>query len=205
VQPAEEAGTYRGQMRVKIGPIAVAYEGSARFAEIDQANRATTLDVEGRDAKGQGSAAATIRIELTPQGPSTVVRVASDLTVTGRQAQFGRGIMEDVAARMLNDFAGRLEREILAGSIPDSGERPSAGEAGAETSGSIVVDGDPRPSGSTTSPRRQAPEVLDLGGMAGPRLARQAGGAAGVLVIGALAWKARRRRRELRFEIRWRF
>jgi carbon monoxide dehydrogenase subunit G len=93
-----EGDEYRGIVKVKVGPITAQYKGAARFAERDDAAHRAVLRAEGRDTRGQGNANATITATLTPDGDGTAVSVVTDLTVTGRVAQFGRGVMADVSA-----------------------------------------------------------------------------------------------------------
>jgi uncharacterized protein len=108
-------GVYRGEIQLKLGPMTLAYKGTARLAEVDVDEHSATIEARAKELKGSGTATARIRNQLIPgENGSTRVRVETDLGVTGRPAQFGRGIMEDVASRMLADFAQRLEREILA-------------------------------------------------------------------------------------------
>ncbi len=124
-------GVYRGNMQVKLGPMTMRYEGTAHFTEIDELNRTTKIVVKSKEGKGQGIADATIHSRLERVHPeATRVTVQTDLRVTGRAAQFGRGIMEDVASRMMSDFAEQLEQEILRSSTPaatnGAGEPPAA-------------------------------------------------------------------------------
>jgi uncharacterized protein len=112
VEPGGEDGALLGTMRVKLGPIAMTYKGTARLAEVDDAAHSAVVAVDGKETKGQGSASARIRSTLTPEGAATRVRVETELNVTGRPAQFGRGIMQDVAAKMLADFAGCLSQTL---------------------------------------------------------------------------------------------
>src|ERR671914_1274163 len=110
-----EGDEYQGTMKVKIGPITANYKGTARFEETDEENRRAVLNATGRDARGQGTASATIVSTLQEEGDGTTVRVETDMKLTGRAAQFGRGIAQDVATKMLTQFAECLEREISGG------------------------------------------------------------------------------------------
>jgi uncharacterized protein len=112
IEPSDD-GTYPGSMRARVGPVTVDYKGTARVVEVDEAARVAVFDIRGREVRGQGSAAATIRNRLVAEGESTRVLVATHLDVTGRSAQFGRAIMEDVAVAMLDDFARSLS-ELMA-------------------------------------------------------------------------------------------
>jgi carbon monoxide dehydrogenase subunit G len=104
-------GDYRGRMTVKVGPVTVEYAGTARLEEVDEEQHVASFYVQG--SGGQGSAAASIvnRLAAEDDGRTRVV-VETDLRVTGRAAAFGRGLLEDVSARMLAEFARRLEAEL---------------------------------------------------------------------------------------------
>ena len=122
-------GAYRGTMRVKIGPVTAEYAGTARLEEIDEDAHVASFRVQG--SGGAGTAAATIvcHVEPAEDGASRVV-VETDLRVTGRAASFGRGLMEEVASRILAEFAQRLEREIAApGAVREPSTAPGAVES----------------------------------------------------------------------------
>ncbi len=110
-----EGDEYRGIVKVKVGPITAQYKGKATFVEKDDTNHKAVLKAEGRDTKGQGNASALITASLVPDASGTKVTVHTDLTVTGKVAQFGRGIMADVSTKLLNQFVEQLETTILAG------------------------------------------------------------------------------------------
>jgi len=114
-----EGGAWRGSMKVKLGPVTTEYAGTARIQDADEDGRVASYRVEGREARGQGSAAATITARLAAGDAGTRVVVETDMQVTGRQAQLGRGLMEQVAGTILDDFAGRLERELRGESAPE--------------------------------------------------------------------------------------
>jgi carbon monoxide dehydrogenase subunit G len=120
LEPAGEAGLYRGTMRVKLGPVTMEYEGVARLQDADEDERVASFHLQGRERRGRGTAAATITNRLEPEGDRTRLIVETDLNVTGRAAQFGRGIMESVAAGLLEEFARRLEQEVAgySGTVP---------------------------------------------------------------------------------------
>lgn len=190
----DEAGDeYAGTMKIKVGPITASYKGTVRFEEADEANHRAVLQATGRDARGQGTASATIVSTLLEVDGSTKVNVETDLKLTGRAAQFGRGLAQDVATRMLDQFAACLEQEISsagaaeAAAQPASGNvsqaatpdgSPSAAGAGATVQGAIVTGSSPsgaaasapttgiqQPTTQDASPRGPAeePEALDLG------------------------------------------
>jgi carbon monoxide dehydrogenase subunit G len=128
IEPSDEKDVYHGSMRVKVGPMIVNYQGTARLVLADEAEHVADLAVEARDTKGQGTASATIRNRLVPHNGGTRVIAETDLSVTGRQAQFGRGIMQDVAGRMLDDFARRFEDYLVRG---EAAPEPAATAASA--------------------------------------------------------------------------
>ncbi|CAA9516348.1 MAG: hypothetical protein AVDCRST_MAG05-3331 [uncultured Rubrobacteraceae bacterium] len=118
LQEEGEDGEYAGTMRVEIGPIAVSYKGTVKFEETDETDHRAVLQATGREARGQGTASATIVSTLREEGEGTRVNVETDLMLTGRVAQFGRGLAQDVAKRMLDQFATCLEQEISGASGP---------------------------------------------------------------------------------------
>jgi uncharacterized protein len=113
IEPEPVHGAWRGTMKVRLGPVVTEYAGTARLADVDEDERVAGYHVQGREARGQGTAAATITGRVVDADGGTRLVVETDLRVTGRQAQLGRGIMEDIAAAVLADFAGRLEDEVL--------------------------------------------------------------------------------------------
>jgi uncharacterized protein len=109
-----EGEEYRGGVKIKVGPITAQYKGKATFLEKDVVNHKAVLRAEGRDTKGQGNANATITAQLTETANGTDVKVTTDLTITGRVAQFGRGVLADVSAKLLGQFVDCLEHNVLA-------------------------------------------------------------------------------------------
>ena len=109
---SEQEGIFEGTMRVKVGPVTVDYRGVARIEELDEVARTAVIKVEGREQQGQGTASARIRNTLAESDDGTRVLVETELSVTGRPAQFGRGIMQDVASSMLEQFARCLSETI---------------------------------------------------------------------------------------------
>ena len=103
---------YKGVVKVKVGPITAQYKGIARFVERDDETHRAVLQAEGRETRGQGNASATITAQLTPDGDGTLVAVVTDLTIAGRVAQFGRGILADVSTKLLGQFASCLETKL---------------------------------------------------------------------------------------------
>jgi carbon monoxide dehydrogenase subunit G len=108
-----EGDEYRGIVKVKVGPITAQYKGTARLAEVDEANHRLVIDASGRDTRGQGNAKATIVVTMTPEGGGTKVEVATDLSITGKVAQFGRGVLADVSSKLMGQFVENVERDVL--------------------------------------------------------------------------------------------
>jgi hypothetical protein len=111
-------GEYRGVVRVKVGPITVEYKGVASFAELDEVGRRVVLRAQGRETRGQGNASATVTATLVPVGAATRVAVSTELDISGRVAQFGRGALADVSSKLLGQFVKNLERDLMSGSEP---------------------------------------------------------------------------------------
>jgi uncharacterized protein len=221
IEPADGDGVYRGQMKVRLGPMTVEYQGTARLGDVDEDEHVATIDVKGKEARGQGTASATITNSVAPEGDRTKVVVETDLNVTGRPAQFGRGIMEDVAAKMLDDFAKRLENELQNGGGAASEEAPQtvgatrgaaapgtgAGSAGAPgTAQGAPAGAGARPSAaSSAGPSQDDDDALDLGSAVYGPIAKRAGVAAAVLLLLlALLGLTRRRRKGFEVVLRYR-
>jgi uncharacterized protein len=131
IEATDEEGHYSGSMRLRIGPMTVAYQGTATLTEVDEAARRAVISLRAREAKGHGTALATITNVVEQIDGGTRVRAETDLRITGPQARFGRGVMEDVAGRMLGEFAGCLERRVgsaeSVAEAPGGDEQPAAG------------------------------------------------------------------------------
>ena len=135
--------TFKGKVKIKVGPITVAYSGTARIVDRDDANHAATLEAEGRETTGPGSARAKARMTVEADGSASVVKIVTDYNVAGRVAQFGRGVMEDVSRRIVNDMAACIKANVEAA-------EPGAG-GGGETAAA--------PSGPVAAPVAASPQV----------------------------------------------
>ena len=122
-----------GKVKVKVGPVSLTYAGSARFTQKDETTRTVVLDASGKETRGSGTAAATVTSSLQDEGGQTRVVVHTSMTVTGRPAQFGRGVIAEVGGRIIEKFATNLAGQ-LAGGQPASGQ-PAGGPAAANGSG----------------------------------------------------------------------
>lgn len=150
IQEETADGEYAGTITVEIGPITVGYKGTVMFEETDERGHRAVLRATGRETRGQGTASATIVSTLREEGDGTRVNVETDLLLTGRVAQFGRGIAQGVATEMLDEFAACLEREI-------SGAAEPAVAAGGTVEGAIVAGSSPSEAaaGAPTTPTQQ--------------------------------------------------
>lgn len=108
--------SYSGRIKMKVGPITAGYSGVARIVERDDANRRAVLKAHGKETKGSGTAAATATMSVQPAGSGSRVVLSTEFEIAGRLAQFGRGIMEDVSAKMVQDLAANVRSALLAGS-----------------------------------------------------------------------------------------
>jgi carbon monoxide dehydrogenase subunit G len=124
-----EGDEFRGIVKVKVGPITAQYKGAARFTEKDEANHRAVIRAEGRDTRGQGNASATVTAALVPDASGTRVTIDSDVTITGKVAQFGRGVIGDVSSKLLAQFVDNLERDVLSGSNAQSDASAAPAEA----------------------------------------------------------------------------
>lgn len=154
-----------GSCKVKLGPVSLQYNGNGTFTERDEATHRAVVEAKGKDRRGNGTATVHVTAQLTASGDSaTAVTVETDLTVTGRPAQFGRGLIQEVSDKLLDQFVACLTKELgtSAEASPTPAE-PSAASAGASSSSG------PTSSGSASS----GEAALDLGSTLVPALARR--------------------------------
>lgn len=205
-----EGDEYRGVVKVKVGPITAQYKGTARLESVDDATHTAILVASGRDTRGQGNASATIELTLVPDGGGTRVNVDTDLSITGKVAQFGRGVMADVSTKLLAQFVENLERDVLGRDVvdltePEAPEPSGPGDAEDEAPDDLVAEAvaaaaEPAaaPSGNGAAVRRidqgevEPVDLLEVGGS--PILRRVAPLAGFVLVALLLRYLVRRRR-----------
>ena len=194
-----EGDEYRGVVKVKVGPITAQYKGAASFQERDDDAHRAVIRAEGRDTRGQGNASATITATLESEGGGTKVKVVTDLTVTGKVAQFGRGVMADVSAKLMDQFVQALEADVLSGSTPAAAGGANEIATGAPSPGAAVpspsAGASPNGSGNSGPRRIDSPpaQPVDLLDTAGGSVAKRVGPILGVLVV--VLWLLRRRRK----------
>jgi carbon monoxide dehydrogenase subunit G len=121
--------TFKGKVKIKVGPITVAYNGTAKIVDRNDAQRSATLEAEGRETTGPGSARAKALMSVEAEGAGSTVKIVTDYNVAGRVAQFGRGVMEDVSRRIVNDMAACIKANVEAAE-PAPGGGAVAGGAG---------------------------------------------------------------------------
>lgn len=187
---------FSGRVKVRVGPISLTYKGTARFAEKDDAAHRAVIEGTGKDTRGNGTASAKVTANLSPDGDLgdwTRVDVQTDLTVTGRPAQFGRGVMSDVGDKLIGQFADCLAGKLAGAGAADAGaEAESVGGTGdvAQAAG-----GQPRSVPSAEPPHAEA---IDLFSAAGPAVAKRIVPAAlgfGLLLLIIAVFRRRRRHR----------
>jgi len=106
--------TFKGKVKIKVGPITVAYNGTARIVDRNDSTHSAAIEAEGRETTGPGSARAKANMSVVPDGSGSVVKIVTDYNVAGRVAQFGRGVMEDVARRIVGEMAACITTNIQA-------------------------------------------------------------------------------------------
>jgi len=135
---------FAGTVKVKLGPIALQYAGAGTFLERDDQAYRAVIEAKGKDKRGNGTAGATVTIQLAPSGEGTRVDVTTDLSVTGKPAQFGRGVMQDVSDKLLGQFVACIEQQFAVEDepAPEPVPRPDAGPSDAGPSAPSAAAGE---------------------------------------------------------------
>jgi carbon monoxide dehydrogenase subunit G len=116
-----DQSTFKGKVKIKVGPITVAYSGTARIGDRDDEHRSATLSADGRETTGSGSARASATMKVQPAGEGSLVEIITEYHVAGRVAQFGRGVMEDVSKKMIKEMASCIQANLEgADPLPDT-------------------------------------------------------------------------------------
>jgi carbon monoxide dehydrogenase subunit G len=178
--------SFSGSVKVKLGPIALLYNGSGTFVEKDAEAHRFVVDAKGKDKRGNGTAGAKVTVSMAEAGGSTDVSVETDLAVTGKPAQFGRGVMQDVSDKLLGQFVACLEQRLAGPADPTDPTAASTGTTsltGGEPADHPVdaaahsgaqappTPSPPAPPAPPPAPPRE-PEALDLGSAVLPVLAK---------------------------------
>jgi len=149
---------FTGSAKIKLGPIAMQYTGTGTYVERDEQAWRAVIEAMGRDKRGNGTANARVTAQLSPDGSGTAVHVTTDLAVTGKPAQFGRGVMQDVSDKLLLQFVACLQTKLgathAAPVVPDSAQPPSSGQAHPPSDGRVD-----RPADRPTERPTERPEV----------------------------------------------
>jgi carbon monoxide dehydrogenase subunit G len=200
--------TFEGTVKVKVGPIAVSYRGSAAFVDRDDEARTIKIDAKGRETRGSGTASAKINCRLTPDGAGTRVEVVTDLAITGKPAQFGRGVIGEVAGKVITQFADALAEEISSGTPtqvdaaaaepvaePEPATAPQSATAPQATA--LAAEAAPEPPAPAPEPPRvrRSAEAIDLLEVAGAPVAKRLAPLAAFLALLLVFVALRRRRR----------
>jgi carbon monoxide dehydrogenase subunit G len=183
-----EGDEFHGSVKVKLGPINLTYKGKAAFIDKDDAAHRVVIDARGKDARGAGTAAAVVTATLVADGDaSTKVDVHTELDITGKPAQFGRGVMVDVGNKIIGQFADHLADMLTSPEAAAPLDMPAAEEDAAGVSTSVTV---PAP---TAQPQRRAAEHIDLMEHAGPAMAKRLAPLVVVALVVLLVVRRRRR------------
>lgn len=199
----QEGDEYKGKMTVRLGPVKQEYDGTVKFEETDEEEHRAVLKADGKDKRGQGTASATITSTMSEDNGGTKVHVETDMQLTGRAAQFGRGVQQDVAAKLLTQFADCLEKEILGENIQEDPEPAAASTNGSSAEPKETGEATASANGSEESEEppvrkiQQESEVepLDLGAASYEAVLKRAAPVAiGAVMLLIVIWLSRRRR-----------
>jgi len=149
--------TFKGKVKIKVGPITVAYNGTAKIIEKDDAARVAKLEASGRETTGPGSANATATMSVLEDGAGSTVKLETDFTVAGRVANFGRGVMEDVSRRLVSQMAACIKSNLEGGEAAaaevSNTEAPEVAEAAAPAADAAAASAAP------ATPAQVAPDA----------------------------------------------
>lgn len=174
-----EGDEFKGSVKVKLGPISLQYNGTGQFIERDESAHRAVIEAKGKDRRGNGTASATVTARMTAGGDGTEVEVDTDLAITGKPAQFGRGVIQDVSDKLLGQFvdciAGKLGQTDAA--EPEAAA-PAAESSAAGAAASSAAPGpaeQPAGSGAAEQPEPEAAGAeLNLMSTVGPVVAKRA-------------------------------
>lgn len=180
-----DGDVYTGRVKVRVGPAQVTYRGTARMTEVDHEAKRGRIEASGKETRGSGTASADVVATLTEEPDGTKVTVVTDLAITGKVAQFGRGVMAEVGSNIIDAFADRL-RDMLEGDEEDEVEEAQAAS--------------PAPAAASSGPRKITPQpgreddALDLMDVAGTAALKRVGPlVAAFVLLAVLLWWLRRR------------
>ena len=185
---SRDGDTYTGRLKVKLGPMELTYRGDIEFIERDDAAKRAVVDAQAKEIKGRGAAKSQITMAGMSVAGGAEIHLESEFSVSGKAAQFGRGVMEEVGEKLMDDFARRLGEQIGA-AAPDIAAEATP-DAGADTAADVPAAA---PAATPVAPAPDAPppagEALDIGSAVwGPLLKRLALPAVIVLAVLAAWW-----------------
>jgi uncharacterized protein len=207
----------KGHIKVKVGPVSLTYRGTANFAERDPDARVVVVEASGKETRGAGTASATVRasLEPDPSGTSTLVTMHTTMNVTGRPAQFGRGVMVEVGGKLVDQFAANLAQQIAAegAASPAAADSSAAGSSAGDSVAATSADVAQSPDGTaaahqdgaaSTVPVTEAPtsppakqDSINLVRLVGPAILKRvipiAAIAAALALLGRRFWRLFRR------------
>jgi len=158
---SRDGDNYTGRLKVKLGPMEMTYRGDIHFVERDDDAKRAVVDAAAKEIKGRGAAKTQVTLAGTAVDGGSEIRLASEFSVSGKAAQFGRGVMEEVGEKLMDDFAQRLGAQIGSGAAaPDNAPAPASA---AESSGQAQETPEPAPTPTATE---DGDEALDVGGAA---------------------------------------
>src|SRR6201999_678567 len=163
-----------GRMKVKVGPVSLTYRGTATFKDRDAADRSLLVEASGKEMRGAGTASATVKAALAPENGSdaaTLVTLHTTLNVTGRPAQFGRGVIAEVGSRLIDKFADNLAQQLTGGATAAGTEAAGAGAGGTAEAGAV---GGTEAGAGEAAETGEAAEAGEAGGDAGTAAAEAA-------------------------------
>lgn len=155
---------FTGAVKVKVGPITVSYQGEATFTEKDESAQRVVIRANGKETRGSGNAAALVTAQLKDEGDVTGVVITTDLTISGKAAQFGRGVLADVAGNLIAQFARRLEADLQGGAAEQTTTAATAEQATAAAAPSADDSVDLVKVVALPIAKRYAPVVAALAG-----------------------------------------
>jgi uncharacterized protein len=137
-----EGDSFTGTVKVKLGPISLTYKGKGTYVSRDDEAHKVVIEASGRDSRGNGTASATVTGTMKSDGPDkTSVTMVTDMTITGRPAQFGRGVMADVADKIIGQFASCVAEKLAPQQATAAGSSAGSEAAGAQAGGSTNGSG----------------------------------------------------------------
>ena len=200
-----------GRIKVKVGPVSLTYKGTAKFTERDPDARVIVLEASGKETRGAGTASATVRATLEPEsgGEATKASMHTTMNVTGRPAQFGRGVMVEVGGKLVEQFAQNLRQLIADDAGPGGGNPTATGEASTDQATATSETGNTGPGSTQPSatmpaaaatpaaaqPAPASDDSINLVKLVGPAILKRAVpviiALGGLVVVGRLLFRRR--------------